>query len=150
MEGGCANDYVYVFGDPVNASDLSGQALDRCNDAAVFGTGGMIALRWIPSIKRYEFNIQVFPPWSEMGTQAFFKVKMTHYGQGKQLDSETFKKSGVGAGYGFHGRFDNRYGKKGSKGYSHGEMIRLELDVRIYDPSGNMIAGVRGILRCTV
>lgn len=24
IEGGCANDYVYVFGDPVNASDLNG------------------------------------------------------------------------------------------------------------------------------
>jgi hypothetical protein len=26
VEGGCANDYVYGFGDPVNASDLSGKA----------------------------------------------------------------------------------------------------------------------------
>ena len=25
IEGGCANDYVYVYGDPVNTSDLSGK-----------------------------------------------------------------------------------------------------------------------------
>ncbi len=27
VEGGCANAYVYVYGDPVNASDLSGKSL---------------------------------------------------------------------------------------------------------------------------
>ena len=30
VEGGCANDYVYVFGDPINTSDLDGQ---RCAPA---------------------------------------------------------------------------------------------------------------------
>lgn len=25
VEGGCSNDYAYVFGDPVNASDLDGR-----------------------------------------------------------------------------------------------------------------------------
>ena len=31
VEGGCANDYVYVFGDPVNQSDLSGRASRTCS-----------------------------------------------------------------------------------------------------------------------
>jgi hypothetical protein len=28
IEGGCSNDYAYVFGDPVNATDLTGTATD--------------------------------------------------------------------------------------------------------------------------
>ncbi len=38
VEGGCANDYVYVLGDPVNATDLDGQAV-RCTNR-----GG--SMRW--------------------------------------------------------------------------------------------------------
>ena len=30
VEGGCANDYVYVFGDPVNSSDLDGRGVREC------------------------------------------------------------------------------------------------------------------------
>jgi hypothetical protein len=28
VQGGCANDYAYVYGDPVNASDIAGTATD--------------------------------------------------------------------------------------------------------------------------
>lgn len=149
VEGGCANDYVYVFGDPINSQDLSGEHAS-CNNTAVYGPAGMITVHWIPGIKRYEFNVQLFPPFSEIGTRAFFEMKMTHYGPGGQKpDTETFKKS-EGAGYGFHGRFDNRYGKMGSKRYSSGETVKLQLHVRIYDPRANVIAEVFGTLRCTV
>jgi len=33
VEGGCANDYVYVFGDPINTTDLDGRGV--CKNVVV-------------------------------------------------------------------------------------------------------------------
>jgi len=63
VEGGCANDYTYVHGDPINTFDLTGE-LQSCNNAQSAGPAGIMTLRWIPGIKRYEFTSQLFPPFS--------------------------------------------------------------------------------------
>lgn len=49
MEGGCANDYVYVFGDPVNDSDLDGMgvrewARERARNVKNIGRGASNAI----------------------------------------------------------------------------------------------------------
>jgi hypothetical protein len=31
IQGGCANNYTYVFGDPINSADLSGTKAPSCN-----------------------------------------------------------------------------------------------------------------------
>jgi RHS repeat-associated protein len=43
VEGGCANDYVYVYGDPVNSKDLSGKFLDGllCTANQLFNDGNI-------------------------------------------------------------------------------------------------------------
>ena len=46
MEGGCANDYTYVHGDPVNTFDLSGQISCKSKVlkvlVSVFSIGGWV------------------------------------------------------------------------------------------------------------
>ena len=38
VEGGCANDYVYVYGDPINQSDLSGRQSCEAHSRKAFDT----------------------------------------------------------------------------------------------------------------
>lgn len=41
IKGGCANDYVYVAGDPLNRTDLSGKALSGCNGTHIVENGSI-------------------------------------------------------------------------------------------------------------
>lgn len=130
MEGGCANDYVYVSGDPINTSDLTGE-LQSCNDAQSAGPAGIIKLRWISSIKRYEFGVQTFPPYSTVPSSAGFHVQVSY--DGHELKDDNFKKW-TRPDYLFHGRFDNRYGRKGRNVFQPGgHELRLDLKVNLYD-----------------
>jgi hypothetical protein len=47
VEGGCANDYSYVFADPVNAVDLDGRGTQRCpksGERAIFESRFRLAI----------------------------------------------------------------------------------------------------------
>jgi RHS repeat-associated protein len=46
IEGGCANAYVYAFGDPVNSGDLSGQSGCGGGDGGVAGISASCSLHW--------------------------------------------------------------------------------------------------------
>lgn len=48
VEGGCANDYVYVFGDPVNVSDPDGEAV-KCKAHTIRMWGAKATLRRVQS-----------------------------------------------------------------------------------------------------
>jgi len=61
IEGGCANDYVYVHGDPVNTTDLTGmtQSCSSANDATGFGGAGLATLIR-HSDGKYQLQITLF------------------------------------------------------------------------------------------
>jgi len=52
VEGGCSNDYAYVFGDPINATDLSGSRSSKCNHS-VRKRGGKLTLFNGPTWRTY-------------------------------------------------------------------------------------------------
>lgn len=63
VEGGCSNDYAYVYGDPINQSDLSG-AVSSCynlspqdyhSEGAISGSTFTVDERW----GEIEWNFQV-------------------------------------------------------------------------------------------
>jgi RHS repeat-associated protein len=77
IEGGCANPYVYVFGDPVNTSDLSGRARD-CRGFSVTNQYGTFdgwtdssGYRWTFA-SGYEPGFGISPVTGEMGSAISF------------------------------------------------------------------------------
>ncbi len=107
----------------------------------------MMTLRWIPGIKRYEFTNHLFPPFATAPSSAGFHLQVFH--NGNKLKEDNFKKW-TRPDYLFHGRFDNRYGKKGSSAFRGAEELRLELKVNLYDSYGAKIGEVVGVLRCKI
>jgi RHS repeat-associated protein len=162
VPGGCANDYAYVSGDPVNSSDLTGE-LQSCKAASWVGDGGTFTLRWMPDIARYEWGFDINPDWEEESGATYADYQLTRwhqpYGSTQwRKDGSDSKWSDVWSGYGpvysphyhFHGRFDARYGKNGSISFRNGEVLHFDLLQTLYNNHRQVVGYTEGHMRCQI
>jgi YD repeat-containing protein len=125
-----------------------------CNDAQFANENGKMTIQYQGPYRdkkgdwhrfAWEFRLTLFPPARNAPSADYFAY--LHYPGAK---TETFHKPAKSGSYIFHGKFDNRYGKKGRNTYQGGTEIQLDFKVNLYDQFGNDEGVVRGRIRCRV
>ena len=153
VKGGCANDYTYVHGDPVNSNDPSGRQSCNFNDDNGQGSISGNVFEHADKSLTFSWGAQLNEPWRSWGADGYWQAQITIEGRPLSLSSK-----GRGSGYIFHGSVGARgnpstnpthWGRRSPSGFyssgskkfklERGNHIHIEVEGSSFDPQRGLL-----------